>query len=856
MRRLPALPCRALLSVLAALLLQPMGAAAARKPVLAQIDLPHSYYYREQYLPRVTSGPAALAWSPDGSSLVYAMQGSLWRQGLDAEVAEQLTDGPGYDFQPDWSPDGARIVFVRYADDALELQLLELASGRVRPLTTTGAVNVEPRWSPDGKRLAWVSTQGTGHFHVFVGPLTAEGLRGAQLWPERRSTVERYYYSPFDHELSPSWAPDGTELIYVSNPETIYGTGPLWRRGLTADSEPVAVRIEETTWKARPDWSPDGKRVIYSSYLGRQWHQLWITTASGGGDPVPLTYGDFDVTGARWSPDASKIAFLSNETGDLAIRILELPGGRLRTLPITQRRYRRAHSRLTVKTVDADGRPVAARLSVLGADGRAFAPSQAWIHADDGYDRALARFETHYFHSTGSAELDVSPGRLEITATRGLEYRPARREVRVAPGRPAEITLRLEPLDLPPRWARFVSGDVHVHMNYGGTYRNTPAGLAAQAEAEDLDVVWNLIVNKEQRVPDVAYFSGTPDPVSSAQVLVLHAQEFHTGFWGHTGLLGLREHLLIPDYAGYANTGAASLVPTNAQVAGLARAQGGLAGYVHPFDWDPDPATETLTNALPVDAALGRVDYYEVVGFSDHRATAHVWHRLLNCGLRIPAAAGTDAMTNFASLRGPVGVNRVYVRVADAGAEPAARRDAWLAGLKAGHTVATNAPLLGLEVEGREPGDELRLPPGRHRLHYSGFLRSIAPVDRLELIWKGRVVRDIALTGERTGADFEGSLEVEDSGWLLLRAWSERADPLVFDVYPYGTTSPVWVSVGGSPVRSAEDADYFLAWIAGTRRAAAAHAGYNTTAEREAVLAELDAAHAVFEACRAEASGI
>ena len=97
----------------------------------------------------------------------------------------------------------------------------------------------------------------------------------------------------------------------------------------------------------------------------------------------------------------------------------------------------------------------------------------------------------------------------------------------------------------------------------------------------------------------------------------------------------------------------------------MAHAQGGLAGYVHPFDSDPDPAdtTHALTAEFPVDVALGKVDYYEALGFvDDPMATAHVWYRILNCGFRLPAGAGTDAMANFASLRGPVGMNRVYVR--------------------------------------------------------------------------------------------------------------------------------------------------------------------------------------------------
>ena len=60
---------------------------------------------------------------------------------------------------------------------------------------------------------------------------------------------------------------------------------------------------------------------------------------------------------------------------------------------------------------------------------------------------------------------------------------------------------------------------------------------------------------------------------------------------------------------------------------------------------------------------LGKVDYIEVMGFSEHKSTARVWYRLLNCGFHLPTAAGTDAMANYASLRGPVGLNRVYASV-------------------------------------------------------------------------------------------------------------------------------------------------------------------------------------------------
>ena len=72
---------------------------AQRKPVLPQIDLPHPYYFREMYLPQLTSGPSSVAWAPDSNEVAYSMAGSLWRQKIDSKTAQQITDGAGYDYQ-------------------------------------------------------------------------------------------------------------------------------------------------------------------------------------------------------------------------------------------------------------------------------------------------------------------------------------------------------------------------------------------------------------------------------------------------------------------------------------------------------------------------------------------------------------------------------------------------------------------------------------------------------------------------------------------------------------------------------------------------------------------------------------
>src|SRR2546426_587280 len=558
-----------------ALALIPACLCAQREGVLKQVDLPHAYYWREMYVPQVTSGPSSATWSPDGTELIYSMQGRLWRSRIGSPAATQLTSGPSYDYQPDWSPDGRTIVFARYAHDAIELQLLDLTSGSVTPLTSNGAVNLEPRWSPDGSRIAFVSSLYHGRWHVFIlSPAGAKDLlfsEPVRLTDDNDSQLPRYYYSKWDHYIAP-----------------------------------------------------------------------------------------------RWSPDGSRIAFVSNESGNTSLWVIDVPGGRKQPIAARERHYRGPVGTLRIDVVDRGGRSLSARMSVTSAEGRGYAPDDAWRHADEAFDRSERQFEYSYFHSAGAAELTVPAGRVHVEVWHGPEYQVFHADVNVPTGIPTTRRIVLNRLDNLPAHGWW-SGDVHVHMNYGGAYRNTPPHLAFQARAEDLHVVENLIVNKEQRIPDIAYFRTDADPVSTPTFLLRHAQEFHTSVWGHLGLLGLGSHYLLPEYAGYPNTAASSLALTNATVADLGHAQGALVGYVHPFDTKPDPADTTapLFYELPVDGPRGKVDYLEVMGYSEHLITSEIWYRLLNCGFRLPAAAGTDAFPNFASLRGPPGLVRVFVHSGD-----------------------------------------------------------------------------------------------------------------------------------------------------------------------------------------------
>ncbi len=159
--------------------------------------------------------------------------------------------------------------------------------------------------------------------------------------------------------------------------------------------------------------------------------------------------------------------------------------------------------------MDEKGKPQFARISVTDEAGHFYAPNAVWtwIQADDGYDRSHAPFEAHYFYAKSYPEgigIEAPEGRLTIEVTKGFEYEASHRTIDSRTAKSDDLTFRLKKLDWRrgpgPKW---ISSDLHVHMNYGGTYRSEREHPSEQAEGEGVRFVNNLVVNKEQRFPDI-----------------------------------------------------------------------------------------------------------------------------------------------------------------------------------------------------------------------------------------------------------------------------------------------------------------------------------------------------------------
>jgi hypothetical protein len=130
---------------------------------------------------------------------------------------------------------------------------------------------------------------------------------------------------------------------------------------------------------------------------------------------------------------------------------------------------------------------------------------------------------------------------------------------------------------------------------------------------------------------------------------------------------------------------------------------------------------------------------------------------------------------------------------------------------------------------------------------FSASLRSIVAIDHLQIICNGRVAKDLRLDGDRHRTDSQGTIPAQ-TGWCVLRAWNEKTTYPVLDLYPYATTSPIYVSVAGMKAPSAkEEAAYFMAWIDRMSSAVEKNENWNTPEEKSAVLNTIKRARAVYE---------
>lgn len=471
------------------------------------------------------------------------------------------------------------------------------------------------------------------------------------------------------------------------------------------------------------------------------------------------------------------------------------PDGRVRVVPLPP-----ANVRTTVR-LTADGEAAPARVRFVAADGRLLPPLghreeiNPGILEDTGAGLVLGG-ET-WAYVPGEFAIDLPPGTVEIEVVKGFDHRPVRRSLTVD-GSVREVAIDLErAIDL--RGDGWRSSDSHVHFL-------SPSTALLQAAAEDVTWVHVLATQLGDAFPSVTdlAWGGQRDPSGRHEVLV--GTENRQNLLGHLALLGARRPTL-PLASGGAPEGriGAPTVELLADWAEACRAAGGLVVGAH----FPLPFAE-----IAADIVEGAIDAVELQVFAPGLDSPSIteWYRFLNCGYRLPLLGGTDKM----SAEIPVGQIRTYARL-DPDIEPGF--DAWAAAVRAGRTFATSGPVIELEVDGREPGDVIALPPTGGRLEVSARARAAQPViGAVEIVVNGQVVAAETNAEPTTELAVQATVAAAGSAWIAARSRSPHEIHSAFATSMAAHTSPVYVEVADRPLFVREDADAILEVIDGTAR--------------------------------------
>jgi dipeptidyl aminopeptidase/acylaminoacyl peptidase len=265
---------------------------------------------------------------PRDRTIAYVAEAAGARQlfvlSLRAGPARQLTAGAKPVSDPQWSPDGRRLAFVR--DDGV--WVIEADGSRETAAARHPAGVSLPRWAPDGRRLAFVSRRrGWGQVWIVDAPVPRRGRPAARPRPPEPHPV-----TPPGIDVSDiAWAPDGTRIAYVAQRLADLNTCQITVVDVATGEDEIVAG--STSWTAGPSWLADGALLYISDASG--WFQVVRRDADG--RELVLTAGEHEhgepdgAPGYRPIPSRDGRTFVHAEFADALVRLVVADLGQVGT---------------------------------------------------------------------------------------------------------------------------------------------------------------------------------------------------------------------------------------------------------------------------------------------------------------------------------------------------------------------------------------------------------------------------------------------------------------------------------------------------------------------------------------------
>lgn len=472
---------------------------------------------------------------------------------------------------------------------------------------------------------------------------------------------------------------------------------------------------------------------------------------------------------------------------------------------------------LTVRIKEADGSPTTGSLLIRDRLKRVY-PSPTRRLAPDFF------FHPQIYRHDGETVL-LPPGEYTVDTTRGPEYRVEERRIVMPEKGDHEETFVLHRW-IEPKKLGWWSGDHHVHAAGCKHYENPTEGVRPEDMfrhqlGEDLNVgcvlSWGPCWYFQKQ-----FFEGKVHALSRPNYVMRYDVEvsgFPSSHSGHLCLLRLRED----DYPGSSRI--EDWPSWDLPVLQWGKKQGGVVGFSH-SGWGLQTKSTALPNEeIPPFNGIGANEYivdvvHDAVDFISAVDTPipyelNIWYHTLNCGYRARISGETD----FPCIYGErVGLGRVYVKL-----DGKLDFDAWAEGIKQGRSYCSDglSHLIDFQVNDRGLGENgsvlslaepktvrvrakaaALLPTSpdvgikRRRLdqqpywHLERAREGTTRTVPVEVIVNGKVAAKRSLTADGSMKDVEFDVPIERSSWIALR------------VFASSHTNPVFVEVGGKPVRA------------------------------------------------------
>jgi len=283
--------------------------------------------------------------SPDGKRIVFDLLGDIYEMPIDgsgSSPAKRLTNGPAFDMQPRYSPDGSVIAFTSDRDGLWNVWTMNAEGSDAKQVSKERRWWVNsPAWAPDGSylfaRRHFVGSRSLGAGEIWM--YHANGSDGLQITEKNGfqkdagepaiSADGKYLY--YSRDITP-----GQTFEYNKDPNgTIYA---IVQRDLTTGRERRAVSVQGGSVTPRP--SPDGKSLAYLRRVRTQ-SKLYLRDLESGRDRAIFDHVDKDLQETwaihglypqyGWTPDGRSIVIW----GEGKIWRVDIASGQGREIPFT-----------------------------------------------------------------------------------------------------------------------------------------------------------------------------------------------------------------------------------------------------------------------------------------------------------------------------------------------------------------------------------------------------------------------------------------------------------------------------------------------------------------------------------------